>query len=188
MLIGDRVRLRAVERGDLPRFVAWLNDPEVRSHLYAFAPISLAHEERWFEGLDKDPRQRVFAIEALDEREGLDRENQGWALVGGCGLHEIDLRNGRAGLGIYLGDRATRGRGAGTEAMRLLLGFAFGELRLHRVELEVYEENAPARRLYEKLGFVVEGRRREAIFKGGEYKSPVVMSLLEGEHRQRRGP
>ena len=182
MLIGQRVRLRAIERADLPRFVAWLNDPEVRSHLYAFAPLSLADEERWFEGLGKDPRQRVFAIEAHEEgAEGR------WALLGGCGLHEIDLRNGRAGLGIYLGERAARGKGAGTEAMRLLLDFAFGELRLHRVELEVYEENARARAVYEKLGFVVEGRRRDAIFKGGEYKSPVVMSLLEDEHRQRRG-
>ena len=50
MLIGERVRLRAVEREDLPRFVAWLNDPEVRSHLLMFAPLSLSDEERWFEG------------------------------------------------------------------------------------------------------------------------------------------
>jgi RimJ/RimL family protein N-acetyltransferase len=152
----------------------------VRSHLYAYAPLSLAQEERWFEGIDKDPRQRVFAIEGRDEE-----APEAWTLLGGCGLHEIDFKNGRAGLGIYLGEPATRGKGAGTEAMRLLLAFAFGELRLHRVELEVYEENARARALYEKLGFVVEGRRRDAIFKGGEYKSPVVMSVLEHEHRAR---
>lgn len=177
MLIGDRVRLRAVERDDLPRFVAWLNDPEVRSHLLMFAPLSMADEERWFEGLGSDPARRVFAIDRA--------HGDGWLHVGTCGLERVDLRNGSCTLGLFLGDPSERGRGVGSEAMQLLLGFAFDELRLHRVELEVFEDNERARRVYERLGFVEEGRRRQSLWKGGRWLSPVVMSLLVHEHRAR---
>lgn len=182
MLIGDRVRLRAVERDDLPRFVAWLNDPEVRSHLLMFAPLSMADEERWFEGLGGDPSRRVFAIDrAIDRADG-----GGWLHVGTCGLERVDLKNGSCTLGLFLGDPAERGRGVGSEAMQLLLAFAFDELRLHRVELEVFEDNQRARRVYERLGFLEEGRRRESLWKGGRWLTPVVMSLLDHEHRARQ--
>lgn len=178
MLIGERVRLRAVERDDLPRYVTWLNDPEVRSHLLLFAPMSLADEERWFEGLGRDSSRHVLAV---DQREG-----EGWSHVGTCGLESVDLRNGCCTLGIFLGPAAARGKGIGTAAMTLLLAFAFDELRLHRVELEVFDDNERARRVYERLGFVLEGRRREAHYKEGRYHDKLIMSLLAEEHRERR--
>ncbi len=175
MLIANRVRLRAVERDDLPRLVAWLNDPELRSHVLHFSPLSLGDEERWFERLGQDASSRVFAIER--------READTFIHVGVCGLHDVDLRNGGCTVGIFLGEPAERGRGTGRVAMRLLLDFAFDELRLHRVELEVFEENAPGIAVYEHLGFVAEGQRRESVWKGGRWRSPIVMSLLEGERR-----
>lgn len=179
MLTGERVRLRAVEREDLPRYVAWLNDPELRGHLLVFAPLSLNDEERWFAGLGVDASRKVFAIDRA--------EGDGWVHVGGCGLERVDVRNGSCTVGIFLAAPSERGQGTGSEALRLLLDFAFDEMRLHRVELEVFEHNAGARRVYERLGFIVEGQRRESAFKGGRFLSPIVMSLLEHEHRQRRG-
>jgi RimJ/RimL family protein N-acetyltransferase len=74
-----------------------------------------------------------------------------------------------------------QGRGLGTEATRLLLGYAFEHLPLHRIELEVYAFNPRARRAYEKAGFVVEGRRRDALLYDGERVDAIVMSVLRPE-------
>ncbi|WOX09799.1 GNAT family protein [Streptomyces sp. N50] len=80
-----------------------------------------------------------------------------------------------------------RDRGIGTEATRLILGYGFEQLGLHRVQLEVYGHNHRARRVYEKVGFVVEGVRREARSRDGEWVDKVVMGLLDREWSAHRG-
>ena len=179
MLIGSRVRLRAIERDDLPRFVAWLNDPEVRRTLVLFAPMSLAAEEAWYQGLAGDPSRHVFAIDA----KGADE----WSHVGTCGLERVDLRAGSATLGIFVGERSRWGQGIATEAIELLLRFGFEELRLNRVELEVFDLNTRGRRVYDRLGFVLEGTRRQAHFLEGRYVDAHTMSLLAEEWRAGKG-
>lgn len=175
MLDGTRVRLRASERDDLPRFVAWRNDPEVRRWLLMFQPISQAMEERRYEGLLSATDRYVFAIDAA--------EGDAWVPIGACGLEELSLREGTATLCIFLGDAGRRGQDLGEEAVRLLLAFGFGEPRLHRIELEVFPDVERAIRLYERLGFVHAGTRREARFKDGRSLDVHLMSLLEHEHR-----
>ncbi len=80
-----------------------------------------------------------------------------------------------------------RGRGIGTEATRLIVGYGFEQLGLHRVQLELYGNNHRARRVYEKVGFVVEGARREAQLRDGEWVDEVLMGLLDREWRVHRG-
>jgi RimJ/RimL family protein N-acetyltransferase len=167
MLQGERVRLRALERADLPTMVRWFNDPEVRRRLARVEPMSLAEEERWFDALLRATTEVVFGI--VDD-DGV--------FVGTCGLHRIDWRNRSASLGIVIGDVAHRGRGLGTDAVRTLLRHAFESLGLHRVELEVLADNAPAIRCYEALGFVTEGVRRDARFLDGAFVDLVFMGLL----------
>jgi RimJ/RimL family protein N-acetyltransferase len=76
-----------------------------------------------------------------------------------------------------------RGRGLGTEATRLIVGYGFDQLGLHRIELEVYAFNPRARRAYEKVGFVAEGVLRDALWWDGEWVDAVVMSMLETDPR-----
>jgi RimJ/RimL family protein N-acetyltransferase len=80
-----------------------------------------------------------------------------------------------------------RDRGLGTEATRLILGYAFDELGLHRVELEVFAFNPRARHVYEKVGFVLEGTRREALCFDGQWVDAHVMAILEHEWTDHRG-
>ncbi len=85
MINGGSIRLRAVERADLPLFVLWLNDPEVRAGLEIFLPFSLAEEERWYERMLETPAaEHVLAIDHC--------EQDHWRLVGTCGLHNFDWR------------------------------------------------------------------------------------------------
>jgi RimJ/RimL family protein N-acetyltransferase len=174
MIYGKRTRLRHVEREDLPRFVKWLNDPEVRQGLAMYLPISHAEEEKWFENmLERDRDEQPLAIEIqLDE---------GWTLIGNCGMFNLDWRNRSAELGIFIGDKAYWDKGYGTEVMRLLLRIGFMTLNLHRIYLRVYDNNPRAVHVYEKTGFVHEGRQRQAEYRDGHYLDLLLMSVLRPE-------
>jgi len=173
MIYGDRVRLRAIEREDIPRFVRWFNDPEVRRYLTAYEPMSRVKEERWFEGYLSRRDDIILAIEA--------REGDEWVHIGNVGLHRIDWKNRVAKLGIVIGERGYWGRGYGTDAVRTMLRYAFLELGLNRVELEVFGFNRRAIRCYEKAGFVREGARRHALYRDGKYHDVVIMGILRSE-------
>lgn len=174
MIYGERIRLRAVEREDLPAFVTWINDPEVRAGLSLYTPISQVAEEGWFENVIKQhPAEQVMVIEA--------KQGKKWKLIGNCGLIKVNWRLSSAEIGIMIGERKEWNKGYGTEALRLILRHGFETLNLHRLFLRVYEDNPGAIRAYEKAGFVHEGRMREAQFSDGEYKDVLLMSVLRSE-------
>jgi RimJ/RimL family protein N-acetyltransferase len=173
MLFGKSVRLRTIDRDDIPTFVRWFNDPDVRHFLQMFEPMSRAGEERWFEEHLKKQSEFLFAIEAPVE--------DGWLTIGNVGLHRVDWKNSGVTLGIVVGEKAFWGKGFGSDAVQTMLRFAFEELNLHRVELEVYDFNPRARRCYEKAGFRLEGTRRQAHFHQGAYHDVQFMGILRDE-------
>ena len=100
-------------------------------------------------------------------------------LIGFVGLHrDIRWAHGDAWTGIGIGDRRYWGKGYGTDAMRVLLRYAFTELNLRRVTLGVFEYNARAIRAYEKAGFVVEGRSRQEMLRDGRRWDALTMGIL----------
>lgn len=170
MLYGKNLRLRAIERADIPTFVRWFNDPEVRRYLARYEPMSIAQEEKWFEEHLGKKDEFLFGIEALVA--------DNWVLIGDIGLHRIDWKNRSATFGIVIGEKAYWDQGFGTEATRTMLRFAFEELNLHRVELHVLDFNPRAIRCYEKAGFRHEGTLRDAVFQDGRYHDAHVMGML----------
>ncbi len=91
-------------------------------------------------------------------------------------------------MGIGIGEREYWGNGYGTDAMRAILHFAFTELNLYRVSLNVFEYNPRAIRSYEKAGFVAEGRQRQVLNRDGRRWDVIYMGILheEWERRQER--
>ena len=177
MIYGDKLRLRAVERSDLERFVEWLNDPEVRAGLLLHLPLSMAEEEKWFEDMIKRPAvEHPMVIEI--------RQDESWVMIGNCGIHNIDWRLRSAEVGIFIGQKDNWDQGYGTEAMRVLLDHSFNTLNLNRIALQVYEDNPRAVRAYEKAGFVHEGRARQGMYKNGRYVDIIWMSILRPEWRE----
>jgi UDP-4-amino-4,6-dideoxy-N-acetyl-beta-L-altrosamine N-acetyltransferase len=172
MLYGQATRLRRIEREDIPTFVRWFSDPEVREFLLLNRPISMAEEQQWFEEQLRSRDSEVFAIETT---EGVH--------IGNIGLHDIDWLHRSAEMGIVIGEKQCWSQGYGSDATRVLLRFAFDEMNLHRVQLTVYEDNARAIRAYGKCGFRQEGRLRDAIFRKGRYYDMLLMSVLSGEFR-----
>jgi RimJ/RimL family protein N-acetyltransferase len=162
MLASGGVYLRPAEREDIPRFIRWLGDAETSRFLGQRAPLSRAGEERWFDRMSERHGIEVWFFVICRRETG----------------HPIGTV-GSAQLGIALGE--DRGQGLGTDATRAVLGFGFGELRLERIWLDVYVDNAPAVHVYEKLGFVREGTLRNAMFRGGAFCDVYRMAILRSE-------
>jgi RimJ/RimL family protein N-acetyltransferase len=174
MLYGKRIRLRGNERNDLPKFVEWLNDPDVRHYLAMSLPISQATEELWFENMLKRPsEEHSLGIEI--------KTGDGWRLIGNCGIFDINWRIRSAEVGLFIGDKSCWNKGYGTEVMCLLLHHGFGTLNLNRIFLRVDTGNLGGIRAYEKAGFVHEARLRESDFRDGKYYDDLIMSVLRAE-------
>lgn len=174
MITGDGIRFRAPEKKDLLMFAEWLNDPEVRDGILVSLPMSIANEEMWFESMIERPtRLQPFTIEVEDEGK--------WFPIGNCGFHGFDDADQSADIGIMIGNKKFRDKGYGTQAMELLLKVGFDIHNLHRISLDVYATNLRAKRVYEKVGFVEEARKRQGMYKNGEYVDVFIMSILRSE-------
>lgn len=174
MIMGERIRLRAMRRDTLPLFVEWLNDPQVTRGLVFHLPFSLEDEADWFDGMRKKPQEeRPLTIEI--------KTPAGWEPIGNCGLFSIDWRIRSAEFGIVIGAKEHWDKGYGTEALGLILQYGFQTLNLNRIALKVYENNPRAIRTYEKAGFVIEGKLRQGHYHDGEYVDVLLMSILRSE-------
>jgi RimJ/RimL family protein N-acetyltransferase len=173
MLKGDRVILGPVKREYIDSYLKWLNDPEITQFLSMFLPLTRMMEEDWIENLKNRNDTIAFAILIL--------ENDAEKLIGNCGLHAIDWKNRVCEVGIMIGEKEYQSKGYGTEAMEVLLDYGFKTVNLNRIQLRVYEFNSRAINSYKKIGFVEEGRMRQAIFINGEYHDIFIMSFLQEE-------
>ena len=178
ILRGRSTFLRPGERDDIPLFVRWMSDERTVAYIASRAPLGQALEERWFERMieAQGTDRWFFVICRLDD----DRP------IGTVGLFELDLTNGSAGIGILIGDPADTGQGFGTDAVEVLLDFGFGELRLERMWLDVYDFNPRAVRSYEKAGFVHEGTLRHGVYRRGQFVDVRRMAILRDEWTTRR--
>lgn len=172
-LRGELVYLRPAERSDVDLFVRWFADAETTRYLGVRAPFSKAMEDKWFDEMlshqGKDAYHFVICLLADDRA------------IGTAGFQHVNYEDGHASFGISIGEKAEWSKGYGTDALRAICDFGFGQLRLERIELDVYEPNLRARRSYEKAGFVTEGTMRHAHFSDGKHHDVVRMSLLRGE-------
>ena len=179
MIRGERIYLRAIERDDLERCHDWMNDEELTATLAQRHPISLAREADWVERATRgqDPSELNFAICLA----------QGDRHIGNCGFVGIDRENRTATLGIFIGEKDCRGQGFGEEVVRALCRFAFEEMDLRKVRLDVHAGNAAAVKTYERVGFRREGVLREEQFRKGRPVDVIRMGLLRSELK-RGGP
>jgi RimJ/RimL family protein N-acetyltransferase len=155
-------------------FVRWNRDTEF-TRLLNDNPQRMMSEKKMKEYIEKDmekdpPEDYFFQVRAVTEDK----------LIGFVGLFPI-WSHGNAWVGIGLGEREYWGKGYGTDTMRLALCYAFTELNLHRVTLGVFEYNPRAIRSYEKAGFRVEGRQRQALSRNGRRWDFIEMGILREE-------
>lgn len=174
MYYSKRLRLRACERTDIPRFVEWLSDPEVTAGLSMVYPLGIEDETRWFDSTMSQPLElHPYVIEIKDGKD--------WKPIGNCGYHDINWRNASGEVGIFIGEKNQWNKGYGFEALHLLMKVGFETMNLHRIWLRVMDNNPRAIRCYEKLGFIHEGRFRDGEYHRGQYIDMLLMSMLRPE-------
>jgi len=172
-LSGRLVDLAPPEMENAEVLARWLNDPAVWVPFARFWPTNVEGERQWISG----------QLSRRDEINFLIFERSSGRPIGMAGLRSLDAANATGRLGVLIGEQSDRGRGLGTEAVRLLLGYGFGYLGLRRVNLAVLADNAGAIRVYEKLGFVREGLERKAVLRAGRYVDVVHMGVFAEELR-----
>jgi RimJ/RimL family protein N-acetyltransferase len=178
LLAGERVRLRGVREDEVATLARWEMDAGRSVTLNdRVAPQSEAAAKEMIAKWSANEGDTLgFSIETLDDPA---------ALVGHVSVFKIQAKNRNAMIGIAIG-REHIGRGYGTDAMRVIVGYGFRELGLHRIGLSVSEFNQAGIRAYEKAGFTVEGRRRESVLHDGRWYDNVLMSILDYEWAARR--
>jgi len=183
MLCGERIVLREFRREDQEAIQRWVNNEKISRYL-SF-PVFPQTADETAEFVDRQLRRSggadegVFVIAMKDDPK--------LEYVGSVGLHKIDYRNRHCELGIVIGREDLLGKGIGTEAIRLVLGFAFDFLNLHKVNLRVFEYNERGRRCYLRCGFREEGRIREQRFYNGRYWDEIIMGITRDEFRRSSG-
>jgi RimJ/RimL family protein N-acetyltransferase len=173
---GERIVLRRHRPDDVPTVKRWYRDPELaRLTRYSLRPMSEPEIDRFVQARLLSPEAVAYAID----------ERLSGRLLGLTTFSNLDPDNGSVLYHITIGEKDAWGRGLGTEATELMLWLAFDHFGLHRVSLTVFAFNERAIRAYQKAGFSIEGRQREAIVRDGRRWDEVTMGVLAPEWRSR---
>jgi RimJ/RimL family protein N-acetyltransferase len=173
MLRGERVWLRASTKADFTTGVDAISDAETGHFLGLKMPISPEGAEQFGQQVVAGQGTSIWSFTICllaDDRP-----------IGNVTLRNPDRENGNAEVAIVITDKASQGRGLGTDALNCLVDFGFGELRLERIYLHVFDYNARAMRSYEKAGFQTDAVLRRHRFHRGDHHEVHLMSILRGD-------
>lgn len=177
VLTGELVRLEPLTEAVLADYLVGLADPQVTRLTGTHASFEPAQVEQWLRSRPAQHDRADWAV--LRRRDGL--------FLGEAVLNDLDLDNESVNYRIWLAGPQAYGNGYGTEATRLVLDYALDTVGLHRVSLGVLDFNPRARRVYEKCGFRLEGRLREAVRWEDGWHDELVMSVLSTDPRPPAG-
>lgn len=173
LLEGDRVRLRALEDGDLPDLVRWWQEPEwAVLQQVIVRPRSTEPIAEQFRGWSGNGGGGSVGFSVVDRSSG--------SLVGHVTLFGATLPVRAATLAVMIGSEHVD-QGYGTEVVRLVTAYGFREMGLNRIEIRVHAFNDRARAVYARSGYQQEGVRRDATFHDGRFHDEIVMAALARE-------
>ncbi len=168
-LEGEKIDLRTIERDDLERVRDIFNKEEVWRNLSHNTPANYEQEENWFEA-------EVVEGEGVNLAISYDEE-----LTGVIGITP-KKEEGLAEIGLWI-DPEYHGNGYGTEASKLMIDYAFDELRYHKIFAKALEENSGSKNLWDNLGFEKEATLKEQHYRNGEFEDVCFYGVLEYEWR-----
>lgn len=172
----DQLYLAPVKMEDASLVIRWLNNETNR----------LMGRNR-SDVINKEAGAKILERMMSEEEAFLIYLRDGEKPIGFGGLSGLNLYNRTAELSITIGEANYRGRGYGGETVKLLLKHGFVNLNLESIYLSVYEYNAPAIRLYEKVGFRLAGKRRNAKIIANQKFDEIIMDIIAAEYFERYG-
>ena len=170
------IELKPLQFEHAPFFHRWINDEEaIRYSLSLFQ--SLKTEQQISDWLANTIKDRNACSRGIFLKE-TDR------LIGYAGICDLSATNQSGEYFIFIGDKNCWGKGIGTEVTKKMLEIGFHELNLNRIMLTVSEPNFGGIKAYQRAGFKLEGRLREACYRNGEFHDKLVMSVLRWEFEE----
>lgn len=178
ILEGQKVRLRPITADDAAGMFSALSDEESMRLTGTQDTFTFEQVAAFCKKVSESNDRADYAITLKDDPKS--------KYIGEVVLSDIDEENRSASFRIAMAGHSFFGKGYGSEATHLIVDYGFEMLGLHRIELEVYDFNPRAQHVYEKVGFVKEGVKRDVLFWDGTYRSAIMMSILEDEWRDRK--
>lgn len=178
MLKGEYTGLRAIERDDLAQLLEWRNRPEYRRYFREYRELGMENQNAWYSELSNSRTKSImFAIvELVNNR-----------LLGACGLCYVNWIDRNADFSIYIGaDNLYIDEKFAPDAAQTMLKYGIAELGLHRLWAEIYEFDEPKKRLFDVLGFTLEGCHRQTHWSEGKWHNSLFYSLLDSEYSAMR--
>ena len=175
MLKGERVFLRPLSEEDIGNIYKGTKDEESIYMTGTRAPFTEEEVRAAYKRFMEDPDRVDFAICTAD---GM--------VIGDAAVQEIDRENRKAVFRIALHSNEHFGKGYGTEAVMLVQQYTFEQLKLNRLELQVFSHNPRGIRAYEKAGFKKEGILRQALYFNGTFSDEIIMSMLYEDYMERK--
>jgi len=172
LFCGTHIRLAPFHPEDAEIAAHWTEDGEYQRQMDTdYARPSTPSEQAEMLTSRRSSNSINFALRTLE----------GDRLIGFVAIHSIEWNNQSGTLSMGIGEPEYRGKGLGGEALLLILNYAFNELNLYRVGLDVISSNERAIRAYRKAGFREEGRLRAAVYRDGQRHDRILMSVLRDE-------
>ena len=166
LLKSDLVEVRLFRADDIENKIKWINDPDNNEFLHYDIPLVYDKTLEWYNNKNNSTR-----LDCLIEYDQIP--------VGLIGLLGIDHSNKKAEFYISMGETSFKRKGIATVSSKLILEYAFNELLLNKVYLNVDSENVIACKLYEKIGFVCEGEFIEDLFHKGKFINRKRYAILK---------
>jgi len=167
---SERLYLKHLSTDELSgNYISWLNDKEVcKYNSHGEKPYTKEMAVEFINSLQNDESRMVCAVYL--------KENN--LHIGNISLQQIDLRNNSAEIAYLFGEKQYWNKGYANEASKLLIDYAFNELKLHRLYFGTHTENIGMQKLGEKLRFKKEGTKKDAQYKNNKYNDIVIYGLI----------
>jgi UDP-4-amino-4,6-dideoxy-N-acetyl-beta-L-altrosamine N-acetyltransferase len=171
MIVGKNIKLKAVSTNDINFIVNCRNNPNIYKHFYEYEPTSEERQKEWLEKFYKEKNGFYWTIE------------HGLTKIGTVSIYNINWRSKKAEWGRFFIDKDSypNTKGFGSEVEALVLKYVFEHLNMNRLQCDVLLDNEFVWKMHESFGFKEEGIMRQYIYKNGEYKDVIFLSLLKEE-------
>lgn len=165
---NEDIILRSILESDTENVLRWRNSEFVKKNFNYQKEITEEDHKNWL--LSKVDTGLVHQFIIFDVQLKKD--------IGSVYIKDVDRINNRAEYGVFLGEREVIGKGIGTTVTRAMIQYAFEDLRLHRLYLQVHKGNSGAIKCYEKAGFLREAILKDHVYVNGGYSDLLIMGII----------
>lgn len=168
-----RLKLRKIRKSDMEQLMYWRMLPDVTRYMYTDPKITIEGQKKWYESISADSTKKYWIINVDEDDVGL------------LGFYNIDTVNHRCEWAYYLASPSVRGKGIGKSVELNAQQYVFEILNLNKLCCEVFTWNDIVINIHKKYGSVIEGTRKNHIYKNGEVHDILEMAILKGDWEEK---